>query len=92
MMENAAKSQVPEKFFNVAGPNAPEKHYMLDPLRRISYDEVSRLIRQEQYFVLHASRQTGKTTSLLAMVRKINEEGQYRCVYMNVETAQTAPQ
>jgi hypothetical protein len=46
------------------------------------------LIRQKQYIVLHAPRQTGKTTSLLAMVKKINEEGQYFCVYMNVESAQ----
>jgi hypothetical protein len=89
-LRNAAKLQVPERFFNIAGPNVSEDHYMLDPLRRINYDEVSRLIRQKQYFVLHAPRQTGKTTSLLAMARKINEEGQYRCAYMNVESAQTA--
>ncbi|MDR0652117.1 MAG: ATP-binding protein, partial [Synergistaceae bacterium] len=86
---NTTKSQISEKFFNIAGPCVPEDHYMLDPLRRINYDEVSRLIRQKQYFVLHAPRQTGKTTSLLAMVRKINEEGRYHCVYMNVESAQT---
>ena len=67
-----------------------EDHYLLDPLRRINYDEVSRLIDQKQYFVLHAPRQTGKTTSLLAMVKKINEEERYHCVYINVEPAQTA--
>jgi hypothetical protein len=63
---------------------------MLDPLRRINYDEIDQLIRQKQYFVLHAPRQTGKTTSLLAMVRKINEEGRFHCAYINVEPAQTA--
>ncbi|MDR2179228.1 MAG: ATP-binding protein, partial [Synergistaceae bacterium] len=63
---------------------------MVDPLRRVDYNSISTLIDQEQYFVLHAPRQTGKTTSLLAMVKKINEEGRYRCVYMNVESAQTA--
>jgi hypothetical protein len=88
--ENASKSQTPEKFFNTAGPNVPEDHYMLDPLRRVNYDKISRLIGQKQYFVLHAPRQTGKTTSLLSMVRKINEEGLHHCVYMNVESAQTA--
>ena len=87
---HASKSPAPEKFFNIAGPNIPEDHYMLDPLRRVNYDKISRLIAQKQYFVLHAPRQTGKTTSLLSMVRKINEEGQYHCVYMNVESAQTA--
>ena len=77
------------KFFNTAGPSQEDIHYTLDPLRRINYEEISLLINQRKYFVLHAPRQTGKTTSLLAMVKKINEEGRYRCVYTNVESAQT---
>jgi Cdc6-like AAA superfamily ATPase len=90
MDEDATKLQTIEKFFNIAGPNMEEDHYMLDPLRRINYGEICQLINQKQYFVLHAPRQTGKTTSLLAMVKKINDEGRYRCVYINVEPAQTA--
>jgi len=78
-----------DKFFNIAGPSQMDIHYTLDPLRRINYEEISRLIDQRGYFVLHAPRQTGKTTSLLAMVKKINEESKYRCAYVNVETAQT---
>ncbi|MDR2175961.1 MAG: hypothetical protein LBO82_08535, partial [Synergistaceae bacterium] len=61
-----------EKFFNTAGPGTLEDHYMVDPLRRIDYDEIATLIERKRYFVLHAPRQTGKTTSLLAMVKKIN--------------------
>ena len=79
-----------EKFFNTAGPAQIDIHYTMDPLRRIDYDEISNLINKRNYFVLHAPRQTGKTTSLLAMVRKINEEGIHHCIYVNVETAQTA--
>jgi hypothetical protein len=79
-----------EKFFNTAGPSKEDLNYMVDPLRRVDYDEISLLIANQRYFVLHAPRQTGKTTSLLAMVKQINEEGRYRCVYMNVEAAQTA--
>ncbi|MCL2009697.1 MAG: ATP-binding protein [Synergistaceae bacterium] len=79
-----------DKFFNTAGPGILEDHYMLDPLRRINYDEVRLLIDRKRYFILHAPRQTGKTTSLLAMVRKINEEGIYHCAYINVEPAQVA--
>ncbi|MCL2010129.1 MAG: ATP-binding protein [Synergistaceae bacterium] len=79
-----------DKFFNIAGPAQPDIHYTLDPLRRINYDEISLLMNQRSYFILHAPRQTGKTTSLLAMVNKINEEGVYHCAYVNVETAQTA--
>ncbi|MCL1875432.1 MAG: ATP-binding protein [Synergistaceae bacterium] len=79
-----------DKFFNTAGPAQIDIHYTLDPLRRINYEEISRLIVKRSYFVLHAPRQTGKTTSLLAMVRRINAEGVYRCVYINVESAQVA--
>ena len=79
-----------DKFFNTAGPAQTDIHYTLDPLRRINYEEISRLIDQRNYFVLHAPRQTGKTTSLLAMVKEINEEGMYHCAYVNVESAQTA--
>ena len=79
-----------DKFFNTAGPAQMDIHYTLNPLRRIDYENVSHLIAQRCYFVLHAPRQTGKTTSLLAMVKKINEEGIYHCVYVNVESAQTA--
>ncbi|MDR2174942.1 MAG: hypothetical protein LBO82_03280 [Synergistaceae bacterium] len=64
-----------EKFFNTAGPGKENKHYIVDPLRRVGYDEIPNLIRQERYFVLYAPRQTGKTTSLLAMVGQINGEG-----------------
>jgi hypothetical protein len=79
-----------DKFFNTAGPAQPDIHYTLDPLRRINYGEISQLIDKRSYFVLHAPRQTGKTTSLLAMVDEINREGVYHCVYVNVESAQTA--
>ncbi|GHV33841.1 hypothetical protein FACS1894187_03210 [Synergistales bacterium] len=78
------------KFFNTAGPGKEDMNYMIDPLRRIDYDEISSLIDQQRYFVLHAPRQTGKTTSLLAMAKRINEDGRYYCVYINVEPAQTA--
>jgi hypothetical protein len=77
-------------FFNTAGPGKVDKHYLVDPLRRIDSDEILKLIQQKRYFVLHAPRQTGKTTSLLALVKSINEGGEYACVYVNVENAQTA--
>lgn len=48
------------------------------------------LIREKKYFVLHAPRQTGKTTCLLALADHLNQEGKYACVYTNVETAQAA--
>ena len=75
--------------FTTAGPVKPDKHYCIPPLERIDLDEVLGLVRDEQYFVLHAPRQTGKTSALLALAEVLNERG-YGCVYVTVETARTA--
>ena len=37
---------------------------------------------------MHAPRQTGKTSTLLAMAERLNSGGEYRCLYANVEAAQ----
>ena len=79
-----------ERFFNTSGPVVQAKHYRIPPLERFDLDEVLRLIRDERYFVLHAPRQTGKTSALLALRDLLNEGDEYRCVYANVETGQTA--
>ena len=79
-----------ERFFNTSGPVVPAKHYSIPPLDRLDLDEVLRLIRDERYFVMHAPRQTGKTSTLLALRDLLNERGAHRCVYANVETGQTA--
>ena len=78
--------------FNTAGPIRPALHYHIPPLDRINLPEVLALIRDERYFVLHAPRQTGKTSALLALRSLLNggKAGEYRCAYINVEPAQTA--
>jgi hypothetical protein len=78
------------RFFNTAGPVNCEKHYCLPPLTRLNLDEILRLIHQEKYFVLHAPRQTGKTSALLYLVQFLNQEGKFRALYINVESAQAA--
>ena len=80
------------RFFNTAGPIVPEDHYHVPPMQRLDRDAVLTLIRQRKFFVLHAPRQTGKTTVLLALCDLLNSGavGEYRCVYANVEAAQTA--
>ena len=54
------------RFFNTTGPVRRERHYAVPPLSRLDLDEVLGLIRTARYFVLHAPRQTGKTSILLA--------------------------
>jgi hypothetical protein len=78
------------RFFNTAGPVNCEDHYCLSPLTRFNLDEILSLIDQKKYFVLHAPRQTGKTTCLLTLMDYLNREGQYRCLYVNVEMGQSA--
>ena len=78
--------------FNTAGPVRSDWHYCIPPLERLNLREVLALVRKARYFVLHAPRQTGKTSTLLALRDLLNggTVGDYRCVYVNVETAQTA--
>ncbi|MCP4626700.1 MAG: ATP-binding protein, partial [bacterium] len=78
------------KFFNTAGPVNFDDHYCLPPLGRFNLDEILRLIGQKKYFVLHAPRQTGKTSCLLELMEHLNAGEQYNCLYINVEGAQGA--
>ena len=80
------------RFFNTEGPVVAEDHYRIPPLERVNLAEILELIRQKRYFVLHAPRQTGKTSALLALRDLLNgnTESGLRCVYANVEAAQAA--
>jgi hypothetical protein len=46
------------------------------------------LIDQEQYFVIHAARQSGKTTFLLDMTNRLNAAGNYYALYCSLEMGQ----
>ena len=76
--------------FNTAGPVVAADHYCIPPLERIDLDAVLGMIRDKKYFVLHAPRQTGKTSALLALRDLLNggAHGDFRCVYANVEAGQ----
>lgn len=78
--------------FARSGPVGRDRYYRIPPLTRINLDQVLTLISDEQYFVLHAPRQTGKTTTLLALRDLLNSgsEGDYRCVYASLEAGRTA--
>ena len=78
------------RFFNTAGPVKADLHYLVPPLDRLDLNNLLQLIQQQKYFVLHAPRQTGKTSALLALRDELNERCQFRCVYVNVEVGQSA--
>ena len=78
------------RFFNTEGPVRADDHYCIPPLERVDLDAMLELVRSKKYFVLHAPRQTGKTSALLALRDLLNSgaAGDYRCVYANFEVGQ----
>jgi len=76
------------RFFNTAGPCRPEMHYMLPPERRLP--ELRRLIDQELYFVVHAPRQSGKTTFFRSLAQSLTAEGRYASLLTSCEVGRAA--
>lgn len=77
------------RHFNIAGPCNPDIHYMLSPLARIP--KVMALIEQQAYFVIHAPRQIGKTTVMMALAQELTTSGRYVGVLVSVEEADAFP-
>ncbi len=50
--------------------------------------EVFDLITRRQYFVIHAARQSGKTTLLSALASELNADTTYRALYCSLESVQ----
>ena len=57
----------PSRYFNTECPVEQAEHYCIDPLARVNLAEILALIARKKYFVLHAPRQTGKTSIWLAL-------------------------
>ena len=76
------------RFFNTTGPCNPEDHYMLPPEDRLVGAQLHRYIKDKLYWVLHAPRQTGKTTFLQSWMREINAGDEALACYVSVETCQ----
>lgn len=74
---------LPMRWFNTAGPCQADIHYMLPPLARLP--KLQRLIEQRSYFVLHAPRQVGKTTLMMALAKQLTETEQYVSAVLSVE-------
>jgi hypothetical protein len=59
---------------------------MIPPLRRLP--EAPRLVDQLGYFVVHAPRQTGKTTALRALAKELTAAGRYAALHFSCELGQ----
>jgi hypothetical protein len=71
------------RWFNTAGPCQADIHYMLSPTSRLP--DWERLLEQRSYFVIHAPRQTGKTTAMLALAEQLTNSGCYTAVMVSAE-------
>jgi type II secretory pathway predicted ATPase ExeA len=71
------------RWFNTAGPCQPDIHYMLPPTTRLP--DIVRLIDQRNYIVLHAPRQTGKSTAMIALAQQLTDSGRYTSVMLSAE-------
>ncbi|WPD24818.1 MAG: hypothetical protein SD837_09680 [Candidatus Electrothrix scaldis] len=76
------------KYFNTTGPCFPRLHYMLPPKDRLIGASLDRYILDELYWVLHAPRQTGKTTFLLSWMHEINAGTEAVACYVSLEICQ----
>lgn len=76
--------------FNTAGPCRPDQHYMVPPDRRLP--GLVELIEKQAYFVVHAPRQTGKTTTMKAIARRLTGEGRYAALHFSCEIARAFPE
>jgi hypothetical protein len=74
------------KFFNIAGPCIPAEHYLVPALARLP--QLPGLIAAKQFFVIHAARQSGKTTLLNVLEQELNAAGTHVALYCSLETVQ----
>ena len=74
------------KMFNIAGPCIPREHFLVPTLARLP--QLGGLIAAKQFFVIHAARQSGKTTLLKALARDLTRKDTYVALYCSLETAQ----
>lgn len=73
------------RHFNTTGPCDPADHYMLAPERRLP--DLLPFVEQKLYFVIHAARQTGKTTAMRAFATRLRGLG-YAAVHATLEECQ----
>jgi hypothetical protein len=75
--------------FNTTGPCNPARDFMLPAMDRLP--EVRGLVERGKYFVVHAPRQTGKTTALLSFARELTAGGRYVAAMVSMEAASAFP-
>lgn len=76
------------RYFNTTGPCDRDQHFMLPPLPRLP--ELRRLIDERRFYVIHAARQSGKTTAVRAMAAELRSEGMV-ALHVSLESSRQTP-
>jgi hypothetical protein len=74
------------RFFNTAGPCVEAWHYMVPAAERLP--DAPLLVERGMYFGVHAPRQTGKTTTLMALARQLTAAGKYAALHFSCEAGE----
>jgi len=77
------------RHFNTAGPCDPADHFTLSALDRLP--DVAGLVADKKYFVLHAPRQSGKTTAMRTLASELTATGQYAALHASCEAGAAFP-
>lgn len=75
-----------ERYFNITGCCYPEEHYMVNLDSRLA--EIKKMIDKGQYFCINKGRQYGKTTTIMALEKYLEED--YVVVSMDFQGLSTA--
>lgn len=76
------------KYFNTTGPINPEQHYYIP--HRLNWDQLKSYIQKGYYYLLHAPRQSGKTSAIREFILHLNSEDAYTALYISTEAAHVA--
>ena len=77
------------RYFNTTGPCDPADHYALPTASRLP--NLQPFFDRKQYFVLHAPRQTGKTTAMLTLAQELTQRGTYAAVLVGSTATAAVP-
>ncbi|MBO0802916.1 MAG: ATP-binding protein [Nocardiopsaceae bacterium] len=77
------------RYFNTQGECRPADHYMLPAAARLP--DARLWVRRQEYFLIHAPRQSGKTTSLTALASELTAEGEHVAVRFSCESGEPGP-
>jgi hypothetical protein len=75
--------------FNIAGECRPDQHYMLAAAERLP--DARMWVEQQEYFIVHAPRQSGKTTTLTALAEEITTDGKHVALCVTCESGEPGP-